>query len=210
MTEPILAVISGFLGAGKTTLSTNLIAHLWEKDVNAALITNDQSSGLVDSEIAAAGGLNVKEISGGCFCCRCDEFALALDEIIALRQADIVIAEAVGSCTDLVATVVEPLRIDLQKPYRVLPMVVVVDPDRAEAVLCDSKLPIADANGTNEPLLHDDVTYIFLKQLEEAQVILVNKADALEPRRLEAIIAAVPGRFPEAHGRGFVPPLRGL
>ena len=80
MTEPILAVISGFLGAGKTTLSTNLIAYLWERDVNAALITNDQSSGLVDSEIASAGGVNVKEISGGCFCCRCDEFALALDE----------------------------------------------------------------------------------------------------------------------------------
>ena len=201
MTEPILAVISGFLGAGKTTLSTNLIAHLWERDVNAALITNDQSSGLVDSELASAGGVNVKEISGGCFCCRCDEFALALDEIIALRQADIIIAEAVGSCTDLVATVVEPLRIDLMRPYRVLPMIVVVDPVRAEAVLYDSQLPIADSRGT--ALLHDDVTYIFLKQLEEAQVILVNKADEMDPDRMEAITAVVAARFPEADVRGF-------
>ena len=206
---PILAVISGFLGAGKTTLSTNLIAHLWERDVNAALITNDQSSGLVDSEIASAGGVNVREISGGCFCCRCDEFALALDEIVALRQADIIIAEAVGSCTDLVATVVEPLRIDLMKPYRVLPMTVVVDPERAEAVLgAESGTGVPPVGGTagtavSLSLLHDDVTYIFLKQLEEAQVILINKADSLSAERMAGIVGAMAGRFPEAFVRGF-------
>ena len=251
--NPTLAVISGFLGAGKTTLSTNLISYLWEKDMNAALVTNDQSSGLVDSEIASAGGVNVKEISGGCFCCRCDEFALALDEIVALRESDIIIAEAVGSCTDLVATVVEPLRVDLQKPYRVLPVVVVVDPDRAEVVLMepgsavpavgdrsegDSRsggipaavhetrsgnllavdgsfdqalravgtaagMPVLLGSLDSQIRLHDDVTYIFLKQMEEAQVILVNKADAVEPTRMARIVSAIEARCPEADVMGF-------
>lgn len=192
MNQPTLAVISGFLGAGKTTLCTNLIGYLWDKDINAALITNDQSTGLVDTEIAAAGGVNVKEISGGCFCCRCDEFALALDEIVALRESEIIIAEAVGSCTDLVATVVEPLRVDLQRPYRVLPVTVVVDPARAEAVLLGMRV------GELGEALHEDVKYIFLKQLEEAQFILINKADGVAVERMDALVEAMEARFPEA------------
>ena len=161
MSVPSLLIIGGFLGAGKTTISTNLVTMLWDAGKEAALVTNDQSEGLVDTEIAAAGGIAVKEIAGGCFCCQCHQFALALDEITALRQCEIIIAEAVGSCTDLVATVVEPLRVDLQKPCKVLPMTIVVDPHRAEAALL--------GHGTGDATLHDDVTYIFLKQLEEAQ-----------------------------------------
>ena len=49
-----------------------------------------------------------------------------------------------------VATVVKPLRVDLQKPYQVLPMTIVVDPVRAEAALL--------GNGTSETKFHDDVT----------------------------------------------------
>ncbi len=67
MNNPSLLVIGGFLGAGKTTLSTNLVTMLWDLGREAALITNDQSEGLVDTELAAAGGISVKEIAGGCF-----------------------------------------------------------------------------------------------------------------------------------------------
>ena len=195
MNIPSLLIIGGFLGAGKTTVSTNLVAMLWDAGKEAALVTNDQSEGLVDTEIAAAGGIAVKEIAGGCFCCQCHQFALALDEITALRQCEIIIAEAVGSCTDLVATVVEPLRVDLQKPYKVLPMTIVVDPQRAEAALL--------GDGANGATLHDDVTYIFLKQLEEAQVILVNKEDSIPRERMEAIVAAIAARFHEAEVMRF-------
>jgi G3E family GTPase len=191
MNASSLVVIGGFLGAGKTTLATNLVNYLWLQEKEVALVTNDQSVGLVDTEIAKAGGISVTEIAGGCFCCRCHEFALALDEIAALRSVDIIVAEAVGSCTDLVATVVEPLRVDLQRPYEVLPMTIVVDPMRAEAVLLGRESEIGAA-------LHDDVKYIFLKQLEEAQVILLNKSDTIPAARMEEICQATRARFPEA------------
>lgn len=195
MNDPNLLVIGGFLGAGKTTFSTNLVTMLWDMGVEAALITNDQSDGLVDTEIATAGGISVKEIAGGCFCCRCHEFALALDEIVALGQSDLIIAEAVGSCTDLVATVVEPLRVDLKKDYRVMPVTIVVDPLRAEAALLGAR--------EGDAVLHDDVTYIFLKQMEEAQVIAVNKADTIPPERMWRILEAIEARYPEAHALAF-------
>lgn len=195
MNIPSILVVGGFLGAGKTTLSTNLVTMLWGTGTEAALVTNDQSEGLVDTEIAAAGGIPVREIAGGCFCCRCHEFALTLDEIFALRHSEIIVAEAVGSCTDLVATVVEPLRLDLQKPYKVLPMTIVVDPLRAEAAL------LGHRNG--ESVLHDDVGYIFLKQLEEAQVILVNKEDSISTAKMNAVLKAMSARYPEAHVRRF-------
>lgn len=195
MTTPSILVIGGFLGAGKTTLSVNLIQMLWGIGKEAALITNDQSEGLVDSEIAAAGGVSTKEIAGGCFCCRCHEFALALDEIAALQQSDIIVAEAVGSCTDLVATVVEPLRLDLKKPYKIFPVVIIIDPIRAEEALI--------GQGRGISILHDDITYIFLKQLEEAQIILVNKADTISSARMARIVDAITARCPDAEVRPF-------
>ncbi|HSW48560.1 MAG TPA: GTP-binding protein, partial [Bryobacteraceae bacterium] len=62
----------GFLGAGKTTLLLRLAEHLTARGRKVGLITNDQSSGLVDSVLAGARGFPVEEVAGGCFCCRFD------------------------------------------------------------------------------------------------------------------------------------------
>jgi hypothetical protein len=73
-----------------------------------AIITNDQGRALVDTALCQRDGGEVREIVGGCFCCRYDELEAALVGA-AESGATVVIAEAVGSCTDLDATVLSPL-----------------------------------------------------------------------------------------------------
>src|SRR6266550_5892615 len=63
-------MIGGFLGAGKTTAMLRLARKLTADGVRVGLITNDQSSGLVDTALVRASGLPIEEITGGCFCCR--------------------------------------------------------------------------------------------------------------------------------------------
>src|SRR5690554_4272463 len=61
-------MVGGFLGAGKTTALLRLAEYLTARGRRVGLITNDQSSGLVDTALVDARGYPVQEITGGCFC----------------------------------------------------------------------------------------------------------------------------------------------
>ncbi len=60
-------MIGGFLGAGKTTAIDQLARELTDRGLRVGLITNDQSSGLVDTALLRSHGFAVEEITGGCF-----------------------------------------------------------------------------------------------------------------------------------------------
>ena len=103
-------MVGGFLGAGKTTAVERLARILTDRGLRVGLITNDQSSGLVDSLVLRGQGFQVEEIAGGCFCCRFHTLEEAVQNLTAATRPDVFLAEPVGSCTDLVATVGYPLR----------------------------------------------------------------------------------------------------
>jgi Ni2+-binding GTPase involved in maturation of urease and hydrogenase len=181
-------MIGGFLGAGKTTAVARLAQWLRERGRRVGLITNDQGSQLVDSLTLRGRGFAVEEIAGGCFCCRFASLKEAADRLAAAERPDILIAEPVGSCTDLVATVTYPLRRLYGDGYRVAPLSVLVDPVRAARIL-------GLAAG---PRFSEQVVYIYRKQLEEADLIVINKADAVEPAALARLDAALAAAFPRA------------
>lgn len=181
-------MLGGFLGAGKTTTVLRLAAHFQRQGLRVGLITNDQAQGLVDTALLEELDLPVEEIAGGCFCCRSENLVSALQRLSADTQPEVFIAEPVGSCTDLVATVSLPLRNIYQQGYTMAPYVVLVDPYRA--------LQTLGAEG--EPLFSPDVNYIYRKQLEEAEVIAINKVDVLPLARLAALREALETEYPEA------------
>lgn len=179
-------MIGGFLGAGKTTAVGRLAAHLTGRGLRVGLITNDQSSGLVDTALLRGSGFAVEEITGGCFCCRFGTLAEAAEKLEADVRPDVILAEPVGSCTDLVATVSYPLRRMYGERYRIAPLSVLVDPERARRVL-----GLVGGRAFSEKVL-----YVFHKQLEEASLIVVNKADTLTPEDRAELVAALEARYP--------------
>src|SRR5205823_9536448 len=98
-------MIGGFLGAGKTTAMLRVGRLLADRGVRVGLITNDQSSGLVDTAMVSAAGFAVEEITGGCFCRRFNSLMEAAENLGARATPEVFLAEPVGSCTDLKATV---------------------------------------------------------------------------------------------------------
>ena len=96
------------------------------------------------------------------------------------------IAEPVGSCTDLVATVTYPLRRLYGENFTVAPVSVLVDPIRALRVF-----GVEQGGSFSEKVL-----YIYNKQLEEADLVIISKCDLLDEARLESLRAAIAARFP--------------
>ena len=127
-------MIGGFLGAGKTALA-RLAQHLTSRGLRVGLITNDQGSELVDTAMLRARGFTTEEIPGGCFCCRFNSLTEAAERLTAAARPDVFIAEPVGSCTDLVATVTYPLRRIYGDDFSIAPVSVLVDPVRAPCAL---------------------------------------------------------------------------
>lgn len=181
-------MIGGFLGAGKTTAVARLAASLHARGLRVGLITNDQGSGLVDTSVLRARGFATEEIPGGCFCCRFNSLVDAAGKLTTATRPDVFIAEPVGSCTDLVATVTYPLRRIYGDRFTIAPLSVLLDPQRALRVF-------GPADGR---AFSDKVLYIYRKQLEEADLIIINKSDTLAPNDLTRLRAALERDYPHA------------
>lgn len=181
-------MIGGFLGAGKTTAVLRAGEHLAHLGMRVGVIMNDQSDSLVDTALARSRELAVEEIAGGCFCCRFNSLVDAAARLESSARPDVFLAEPVGSCTDLVATVAMPLRHIYGDRYRVAPLSVLVDPERALRVLG------LETGRSFSP----KVLYVYEKQLEEADVLVINKVDAVAPERVDALRAELTRRYPAA------------
>ncbi|MEI9894012.1 MAG: GTP-binding protein [Chthoniobacter sp.] len=181
-------MIGGFLGAGKTTAVAKLAQRLTERGLKVGLITNDQGRELVDTQMLRAKGFATEEIPGGCFCCRFNSLVEAAGKLTDATQPDVFVAEPVGSCTDLVATVTYPLRRIYGDQFTIAPVSVLVDPVRLARVL-------GLEGGGN---FSEKVVYIYKKQLEEADILVINKVDLLGPERIEQLRAALGTQFPRA------------
>jgi G3E family GTPase len=179
-------MIGGFLGAGKTTAVGKLAARLAGQGLRVGLITNDQGRNLVDTAMLRAQGFATEEIPGGCFCCRFNSLVEAAEKLTASNRPEVFIAEPVGSCTDLVATVTYPLRRLYGAHFQVAPVSVLLDPIRAMRVFG------LEAGGSFSP----KVLYIYQKQLEEADLLVISKCDLMENSRLEVLGQAIAAKFP--------------
>lgn len=179
-------MLGGFLGAGKTTAVGKLAKHLADQGLRVGLITNDQGRNLVDTAMLRSQGFATEEISGGCFCCRFNSLVDASQRLTATTRPEVFLAEPVGSCTDLAATVTYPLRRLYGDNFTVAPISVLVDPVRARRVFGLEK-------GGN---FSEKVLYIYLKQIEEADLVIISKCDLLDEPRLESLRQAITAKFP--------------
>ncbi|MCY8235355.1 GTP-binding protein [Priestia endophytica] len=184
-----LVLLGGFLGAGKTTTMIKSALKLEEKGYRVAIVTNDQGKELIDTELARKNGLNTKEVTGGCFCCQFDDLYKNLNTLLEEKQPDVIIAEAVGSCTDLAATVIQPLKQYYSDQFKTAPLTIVVDPARL----------MHELNATDEtrPSFSQSVSYIFEKQLAEGDIIALNKLDRYSSDEIDKLYNYLQKRYPQ-------------
>ena len=161
-----LILVGGFLGSGKTTLLAETARRLAKQGKSVGLITNDQAPELVDTRLLTGIGKGVSEVAGSCFCCNFNGFVDAVQSLDK-QGAKIIIAEPVGSCTDLSATIMNPLK-KFHPDWNLAPLTVLVDPSRLPEIF-----------GKTKSSVDPDALYIMQLQLAEADRILVSKSDLL-------------------------------
>jgi hypothetical protein len=160
--RPTIVPIGGFLGAGKTSLIVAAARILQARGVRVAAVLNDQGGDLVDTSFVEANDILAGQVVGGCFCCRLSDLIYAAEALHGYMP-EVIFAEAVGSCTDISATVMQPLKLDYAAQFRVAPYTVVVDPEIARRF--------------RDPNLDPGLSFLFDKQIEEADLVCFTKAD---------------------------------
>ena len=116
---------------------------------------------------------------------------IAALERLAQRDRDVLLGEPVGSCTDLAATVMRPLKTLHAGQFDLAPLSVLVDVNQVRVL---ARLRAAEEQTAER--FPDDVLYIYEKQLEEADLIVLNKADRLAEGELAELRASLAARFP--------------
>jgi Ni2+-binding GTPase involved in maturation of urease and hydrogenase len=179
-------MLGGFLGAGKTTTIGRLARHYQDQGLKVGIVTNDQATDLVDTQSLRAQGFEVGEVPGSCFCCNFNALTKTVGDLSLEQRPDVILAEPVGSCTDLVATVVRPLQQLFAATFEVAPYGVLLKPSHGGRILRN------EARAGFSP----QAAYIFRKQLEEADFIVVNRIDQLSPAEITELTELLARDFP--------------
>ena len=173
-----LALVGGFLGSGKTTLLLQSAHELERQGYKVALVMNDQGSDLVDTALARSRDIPVAEVVRGCFCCRFHDFLSAIQTVRDAVQPDIILAEPVGSCTDLVATVLRPLNQMYPDEFNLAAFTVLLDPNR------------------DLTLFPAGVSDLYRWQLEEADILAFNKTDLFTEAEIHEQVQRLAQSYP--------------
>ncbi|WP_048645629.1 cobalamin biosynthesis protein CobW [Nitratireductor soli] len=208
-------VVTGFLGAGKTTLIRNVLEHSHGKRL--AIIVNEFGDAGIDGEILKGCGVdncpeeNVLELANGCICCTvADDFVPALDQILAREpKVDHILIETSGLALP------KPLVQAFQWPairnrVTVDGVIAVVDgPALAEGRVAFDMDALDAQRAADDSLDHDDpIEEVFEDQVACADLIILSKSDLLDPAaaararaRIEAHLARNVTIVPSAHGK---------
>ncbi|MAT41156.1 MAG: hypothetical protein CL609_02365 [Anaerolineaceae bacterium] len=179
-------MVGGFLGSGKTTAIISAAKLLIRQGLTVGVITNDQGKYLVDTNFMRLEDIPTVEVNGGCFCCNYTDFDESLDKLVDQIQPDVVFAESVGSCADVVATVLQPLLQFKDKSPE----------DISLSVFTDARLLRAYLDGLDLPF-QDGVIYVFEKQIEEASILILNKIDLMDVKQGEELLKKAKERYPD-------------
>ena len=192
--ETPITLLTGYLGAGKTTLMNHILTN--QEGYKVAVIVNDIGEVNIDASLIEKDGFikeedkgNVVPLSNGCICCTLKEDLMKqIIDILNTRKFDYILIEASGICEPLpIAQTISVLtnsleQYGLQKVCRLDNIVTVVDALR---------LATEFGNGNNlvsENIDEEDIENLLIQQIEFCNVIVLNKIDELESKeQLEEI-----------------------
>src|SRR5215475_1846488 len=197
-------IVTGFLGAGKTTLIRHVIANA--RGRRLAVIVNEFGDVGIDGEIlkgcgnAACPEDNIVELANGCLCCTvADEFVPALDAILQKDGVEHIVIETSGLALPkpLVQAFHWPA---IKHRVTVDSVVVVVD----GAALADGRVAhdleaLTQQRVADTALDHDDpIEEVFEDQIACADLVVLNKRDLMDSDGLAKALSTVNGTLTRA------------
>ena len=200
-----VTIVTGFLGAGKTTLIRHLMANAGGRRL--AFIINEFGDVGVDGDLikscsdAACPEDAIIELANGCICCTvADDFAPAITAFLAREpKPDHIIVETSGLALPkpLIKAFDWP---DLRTRLTIDGVVAVVDAAAvAEGRFADDPARVAEQRLADPSLDHDNpLEEVYEDQLMSADLVVLNKADLVDKGQIEALKAQIAGAVPRA------------
>lgn len=179
------SVFSGFLGSGKTTTMMALTRYFCEHYGKAAMISNDLGGqGLADNRYAQLRGCNASELTGDCICYQTENLVTRLNQLYDKENCQLVISDIPGFGVGALEHVYHTLNEQYPGQFDLAPFTVLIEPKTVE-------------------FLHKnqagDVAYILNSQLEEADLIVLNKCDLLDKPAREHAADYLRASYPQAN-----------
>ncbi|MFV0362770.1 MAG: CobW family GTP-binding protein [Suipraeoptans sp.] len=171
-------IISGFLGAGKTTYIKELINKVYEGE-KLVLIENEFGEIGIDGGFLKDSGVEITEMNSGCICCTLvGDFTNALIEVLDTYKPDRVIIEpsGVGKLSDVLGAV-EAVK------------------ERADIEIEGS---VAVVDGKKAKMYLQNFGEFFENQVQSASTIVVSRTQDIKPEKLEECIELLKSQNPEA------------
>ena len=198
-----ITVLTGYLGAGKTTLINHVLNN--QEGYKVAVIVNDIGEVNIDAELIQKGGVvkeedaNLVPLSNGCICCTLKvDLMQQIVDIIKTGKFDYILIEASGVCEPMpIAQTITVLseqteQYGLPKICRLDNVVTVVDAAR-----------LVYEFGAGEKLVQEniddeDIENLLIQQIEFCTKIILNKVDELSKEELDKVKAIIKRLQPKA------------
>ena len=160
-----VTIVTGFLGSGKTTLLNHILQNNW--DAKIAVLVNEFGDINLDSQLLVSYDDDLVELSNGCICCTINQGLVeAVRRILARGEVERLIVETTG--------VADPLPI----------ISTFVGSDFRDFTRLDSVVTVVDAETFTPEYFDSDAAF---KQINYADIILLNKTDLVDRSRLSAV-----------------------
>ena len=198
-----ITVLTGYLGAGKTTLINHVLSN--QEGYRVAVIVNDIGEVNIDAELIQKGGIvaeednNLVPLSNGCICCTLKtDLMQQIVDLIKTGRFDYILIEASGICEPLpIAQTITVLseqteQYGLPKICRLDNVVTVVDAARLVYEFASGDNLIKDNIG------EEDIENLLIQQIEFCNTIIINKVDEVSEEDLKKVKAVIRALQPVA------------
>lgn len=202
MKQVPITLLTGYLGAGKTTLMNYILSN--QEGYKVAVIVNDIGEVNIDSDLIAKGGMVQEEdaslvpLQNGCICCSLKmDLIKQIAELAQSGRFDYILIEASGICEPM--PIVQSIAmLDGSVPDSGAPALVRLD----GVVSVVDALRLVDEFGSGHKLIEDtdetDIENLIVQQIEFCSTIIINKVDEVSKEDLSKVKAVVRALQPKA------------
>ena len=191
-----ITVLTGYLGAGKTTLINHVLNN--QEGYKVAVIVNDIGEVNIDAELIQKGGVvkeedsNLVPLSNGCICCTLKvDLMKQIGELVKTGKFDYILIEASGICEPL--PIAQTITV-LEEQTKAHNLPITCRLDNVVTVVDAARLAYEFGSGENlvkEDIDEEDIENLLIQQIEFCSTIVINKVDDVSEEELNKVKTVV-------------------